>query len=240
MIFTESPYEFEMMQIPHMDNTFTDKQKFRSEIKYSRSCKSCPFHKTGPDKCERTICCFIDKRIETRNITLLELIPSIVYSATNKEFITRTINLYKKINGGYVYNMFRGKSHKKAFENIINKYEKQRYKLSNRFTAALFLITADNFLWKQTKRFVRPNLIDLSKANIRGIDSDGYLLYKAAKDMMFKTSKVTASELADKSFASEKCFKVIITAIIIARYGRKTIELGLIPKKEKEIISINN
>lgn len=240
MMFTESPYEFEMMRIPHADNTFTDKQKFRSEMKYSKSCKSCPFHKTGLDKCERTVCCFIDKRIETGDISLLELIPPIVYPATDKDFITRTIKLYKKINGGYVSNMFRGKGHKKAFENVINKYEKQGYKLSNRFTAALFLITADNFLWKRTKHFVRPNVIDLSSANIRGIDFDGYLLYKAAKDMMFKTSKVTTSELADKMFASEKCFKVIINAIIIARYGRKTIELGLTPKNEKEIISLNN
>lgn len=239
-MFTESPYEFEMMQLPHVDNTFTDKQKFRSEMKYSKSCKSCSFHKTGSDKCERTVCCFIDERIETGDITLLELIPPIVYPATDKDFITRTIKLYKKINGGYVCNMFRGKGHKKAFENVINKYEKQGYKLSNRFTAALFLITADNFLWKRTKHFVRPNAIDLSRANIRGIDFDGYLLYKVAKDMMFKTSKVTASELADKSFASEKCFKVIINAIIIARYGRNTIELGLMPKKDKEIISQKN
>lgn len=28
MIFTKSPYEFEMIQIPHVGNTFTDRQKF--------------------------------------------------------------------------------------------------------------------------------------------------------------------------------------------------------------------
>ena len=230
MNFTDSPYEAEMKKVPFVVLPLSEKQLFRRELSYSESCKQCHYGKKRKEKCKWIECPYLKERIKSGEVTLLELVPPFIYLTQDKNLSKRMMNLYKEIKGGSVNDMFRNEIHRKNFESVINKYEKQGAVLTNRFFAALFLVTADSFLWRQTKEFVRPNVIDLSEVDIRGIDTDGYLLYKAAKDMMFKTSKVTASELADKRITNEKCFKAIMNAIIIARYGKETIELDISPK----------
>lgn len=239
MNFTDSPYEAEMKKVPFVVLPLSEKQLFRKELIYSESCKQCLYGKKRKEKCKWIECPYLKERIESKEISLLEMIAPIIYLTQDKIFVRRMMKLYKEIKGGAVSDMFRNEIHRKNFETVIAKYEKQGAVLTNRFFAALFLVTADSFLWRQTKEFVRPNVIDLSEVDIRGIDTDGYLLYKAAKDMMFKTSKVTASELADKMITNEKCFKAIMNAIIIARYGKDTIKLDTSPRVvSKEMVDV--
>lgn len=129
--------------------------------------------------------------------------------------------------------LFSSDKHKKIFDEQINLYKKQGYILSNRFTAALFILTADSFIWNRSKYHIKPNVILFDEIDIKGIEPDSYLLFKMAKDFINKTNKVSSSELADKLITREPLFKVIINGIIIARYGRDTVRLELIPKGDK-------
>lgn len=228
--FTDSPYEKEMMKIPYVPITKTEKEEFRKSLSYHNSCKSCEFYFQGKDKCKRNICPYLNERIENKYITLLELLPPIIYSTANEKFYNRLINLYYHIQGGTIMSLFKSDTHKKIFNKQINLYKKQGYILSNRFTAALLILTADSFLWKRSKYHIKPNEISFKEIDIKGIEPDSYLLFKTAKDFINKTSKVSASDLADKLITKEALFKTIIYGIIIARYGINTIELDMIPK----------
>lgn len=234
MNFTDSPYESEMQKAPHVIRPLGVKQLFRKEIINSESCKSCHYGKEQMGICEWMQCPCLQSRIKARDITLLELIPPIIFLSKDEKYIRRLIKLYQNIKGGKTDTMIKDKYHQEEFEKMIKNYDDRGIVLTNRFTAVLFLLTADPFLWKRAKRFVQPNSIELKKVNIKGISTDGYLLYKAAKDILFRTSKVSVGELTDKLITSDKCFKVIINAFVIARYGRDTVELDLKPRKEKK------
>lgn len=115
--------------------------------------------------------------------------------------------------------MFRNTTHQKAFEKQINLYQKHSYVLSNKFIAVVFILTADPFIWKASKNLIKPNIIDFPSINIRGIETDSYMLFKVAKEIYYKHRQVSVSELADKTLTKEYIFKTTINALIIARYG---------------------
>ncbi len=231
--FTDSPYEKEMMEIPYIPMEITKKDEFRKSLSYHSSCKVCIYYSQGKDKCKRNVCPYLETRIKEKCITLIELISPIIYETKNDRFINRLLNLYYKIQGEKIMSMFKNDKHKEIFNKQISLYKKQGYLLSNRFTAALFVLTADSFIWKQSKYHIKPNAINFNEIDIRGIKTDAYLLFKVAKDFVNKTNKVSTSELADKLVTKEPLFKVIINGIIIARYGIDTVELELIPKGDK-------
>ena len=132
-----------------------------------------------------------------------------------------------------IMSLFSSDKHKKIFDKQINLYKKQGYILSNRFIAALFILTADSFIWNRSKYHIKPNIILFDEIDIKGIEPDSYLLFKMAKDFINKTNNVSTSELADKLITREPLFQVIINGIIIARYGIDIVELKMIPKGDK-------
>lgn len=228
--FTDSPYEKEMMKKPYVLISKSEKEEFRNSLSYHDYCKSCVFYFHGKDKCKRNVCPCLNERVKNKCITLLELLPPIIYSTNNEKFNNRLLNLYYKIQGGTIMSLFKSDTHKKIFDRQINLYKKQGYILSNRFTAALFILTADSFLWKHSKYHIKPNVINFEEIDIKGIEPDSYLLFKVAKDFINKTNKVSSSDLADKLITKELLFKTIIYGIIIARYGLDIVELDMIPK----------
>lgn len=231
--FTDSPYEKEMMEIPYVPMEKSKKEEFRKSLSYHNSCKFCMYYSQGKDKCKRTVCPFINERIKKKCITFLELIPSLIYGTKNEKLYFRLLELYYKVQEEKIMNLFSSDKHRKIFDKQINLYKKQGYILSNRFTAALFILTADSFIWNRSKYHIKPNVILFDEIDIKGIEPDSYLLFKMAKDFINKTNKVSSSELADKLITREPLFKVIINGIIIARYGTDTVRLELIPKGDK-------
>lgn len=231
--FTDSPYEKEMMETPYVPMEKSKKEEFRKSLFYHNSCKFCMYYSQGKDKCKRTVCPFINERIKKKYITFLELIPSLIYGTKNEKLYFRLLDLYYKVQEEKIMSLFSSDKHKKIFDKQINLYKKQGYILSNRFTAALFILTADSFIWNRSKYHIKPNVILFDEIDIKGIEPDSYLLFKMAKDFINKTNKVSPSELADKLITREPLFKVIINGIIIARYGRDTVRLELIPKGDK-------
>lgn len=233
--FTSSPYEREMMKVPCVINNESERQKLRKGLSYHESCKSCLSYSQGKDKCKRNACPYIAERIEQNAITVLELIHPLIFEARDESYYKRLIRIYKEIHGGKITTMYKSKPHERVFKKWVQLYKKQGYILSSRFTAALFVLSADKFLWDHSKYHIKPNAIDFDNIDIKGIEPDAYLLYKVAKDFTFKTTNVSTSELADRLITKETIFTVVLNGILIARYGIDTLKLELIPKSEEKI-----
>lgn len=85
--------------------------------------------------------------------------------------------------------------------------------------AAVFLLTADPFLWSKSRLSVNTEGIVFSEIHIHGVDLDGYVLFHTSKDLYTGTNHITLSELTDPELVSDEAFKLIVTAILIRRYG---------------------
>lgn len=61
--------------------------------------------------------------------------------------------------------------------------------------------------------------IAFADIDIRGISTDGYTLFKAAKEMHSGVQQIFPSELIDSDIIDDKLFKVIINAFAVRRAG---------------------
>ena len=233
MKFTHSPYEREMKTIPHKPKEQSVHEKFLKEIALHSICQSCSLFSKTENKCCFITCPYIDKRIKNSTITFLELLPQFIFKTNNKVLKIRLIDMYRQIKGGTIKSMYKNDTHKKIFEKQITTYKKDGYLLSNRFVAALFILTANSFLWRVSKKHIKPNSIDFSQIDVKGIETDSYLLLKVAKDLYCKRHQVSASDLADKSLTRDYIFNIVVAGMLIARYGYETVKLDLKPLEDE-------
>ena len=112
-------------------------------------------------------------------------------------------------------NSFLNKNHQLSFEQAIEKLNKSNSTLM----AAVYLLTADYKLWKQSKKYVEKNRIRFDVFRPVGCTENGYALYCAAKDIYLDSKHFTLSDLADKNLILPKMFDVICTAVKIKRCG---------------------
>ena len=233
MKFTHSSYEREMKIIPHKPKEKSVHETFLKEIVVHGTCQSCSLFSSTENRCGFITCPFMAERIKNNTITVVELIPHFVFKVKNKALKMRLIDVYQQIKGGEIKSMYRNDVHKKIFEKQIATYKKDRYLLSNRFVAALFILTANSFLWSVSRKHIKPNVIDFSQIDVKGIETDSYLLLKVAKDLYLKQHKVSASELADKSLTRDHIFHIIVAGILIVRYGYDAFRFELKPKADE-------
>ena len=133
----------------------------------------------------------------------------------------------KELSKDFKGEVFTNHYHKERFYNFL---ENQDWKIGNippKFITILFLLTADEGLWKVSKDLIRPNAFDLKGICLKGIDTNGYALYQTAKTLSTGKECIRINELADKELIDNNIFKVIINSDLINRYGT---ELFLINK----------
>lgn len=114
--------------------------------------------------------------------------------------------------------IFRGKAHQKLFEREIKLHPSP----TNRFTAAIYLLTADNELWNQTKDLVSTHDIDAQHMKVHGLSEQGYVFYCAVKDLLTDSRILNVQDLSDRTVIPATAFLVLFTAIAIRGYGMET------------------
>lgn len=87
------------------------------------------------------------------------------------------------------------------------------------YLATLFLLTADDKLWCATKDHIYLDSFDFKRMNLKGINTDGYAIYQMARTIHSAREHIKLDEIADSDLIGDEAFKVIINAILIARYG---------------------
>ena len=110
---------------------------------------------------------------------------------------------------------FKSQQHKSTFKKAIRKKDKT----NNKLMTAMYLLTADQDVWKKVQEHIDDDIIDYDSIRLSTVSENGYTLYSASKDMYFNTDHVSLSDIFDTSLVSPKMFDVIITAIYIRRIG---------------------
>ena len=118
--------------------------------------------------------------------------------------------------------LFRNTRHKNRWNSVVKKGLLPN-KVSPAFTAALFLLTADEFLWKKSRYHADNGKISFAEIDIRGIDTDGYAIFKTAKELYSGERHICLSELTDPNLIGDKLLRLIMGSFVVRRYGVKAI-----------------
>ena len=93
------------------------------------------------------------------------------------------------------------------------------------YYAAMYLLTSNEIIyWRMANCFCR-NGLDFRYAILRGITTYNYALYRAALALTTDRQGVIVSELDDTELIEDEVFRLIINAMLIARYGLTAMKL---------------
>ena len=131
------------------------------------------------------------------------------------------IRVYRK--KGVMKFKFLNGEHKKRFQEALKDSGWPLLSSDNGFGAAIYLLSADAFLWDRAKGFITEKAIAYNKIRIHGVDLDGYALFCAAKEVCGSSVHLTLSELGDRDLISDTLFEVLLNGILISRHGLETV-----------------
>ncbi len=156
-----------------------------------------------------------------------ELVRFFLEEIPPSQLTVRIINL--KSRGEVKEFMFRSGQHKKRFREICGSGEYGFLHLDHGQAAAVFLLSADTFLWGRAKPCITKQGIRYREMAVHGIEPDGYALFCAAKEMCGGTPRLSLSELGDPDLIGDRLLQVILTGILISRHG-----IGIMAEKEEK------
>lgn len=125
----------------------------------------------------------------------------------------------KELSKSFKGEVFLNYQHKERFYNFLQEENWQTHDISSRYIAILFLLTADEILWKNSKEILKDNKIDLKKICLKDTDTNAYALYQTAKTLSSGRECIRSNELADKELIEDMTFKANINSALINRYG---------------------
>ncbi len=76
---------------------------------------------------------------------------------------------------------FKSAWHRKTFTEFITANVHNPYSSRNEYVAAVFLLSADKFLWKRARSALTGYSINFGCLNLSGISTEGYALFMTAK-----------------------------------------------------------
>lgn len=117
--------------------------------------------------------------------------------------------------------LFRNNRHKLLFET-----ERQRMQRpDNRKMAVLYLLTADDSLWRAAKRWLQDGKVNLINVHLGNISSNSYALWKAVKEIQSGEKQISLRELSNTEDISDQAFQLIVQAVTVMRLGVKALQL---------------
>lgn len=125
--------------------------------------------------------------------------------------------------------VFQSGQHNKRFREICENGDYPFLCSDHGRAAALFLLSADTFLWDRAKPCIKKDGIRYKEMAVHGIEPDGYALLCAAKEMCGGRPGLSLSELGDPELISDRLLQVILSGILISRHG-----IGITAEKEEK------
>lgn len=114
---------------------------------------------------------------------------------------------------------YKEEKHEKRFKEYL-KEKDIRY--SNREFATIYLLTADEQLWKKAQDGIENGKLDFKKIKLKGINIRGYAFCKVAMDIYNgNTCHMDVKDLANKNVISNNVYRVIEQALQLCRFGIK-------------------
>lgn len=109
--------------------------------------------------------------------------------------------------------------HKHLFETERQKLRKP----DGKRLAVLYLLTADDTLWRKAKGALKNGRVDFAAVHLGGVDSDSYAIWKAVKEIQTGEKQISLCEMASKEDISDRAFRLIVQAVTVARFGAATL-----------------
>jgi len=141
-----------------------------------------------------------------------ELLERLTAEVTVSPFVSRVAHLSMQSHPCFFL-----AGHRERFEPLWERHI--RTAEEDAMCAALYLLSADRFLWGKAISAIEPDIIHFQKIHIHGVDLNGYVLFHTAKDLYQGTKHISLSELVDPELVGDMTFELIITAFLIRRYG---------------------
>lgn len=116
---------------------------------------------------------------------------------------------------------FRNYFHRKNFAEYISPKNSDYYSNRSEFIAAVFLLSADKFLWERSKSALTRYSINFDSIDLSGISTEGYALYKAAKAVYNGDSGISLGELCDWTLIDDPVALTIFEGVMLRRNGVK-------------------
>ena len=177
----------------------------------------------GKEKCQCAACiCFIE-RLFTGCVPyeeLLCLILAEIDSAALAKRVKSILPVNKTRN-----EFFLNPAHRKRFENLLRSTELPLVSISPAYVSAIFLLAADDLLFRSAARYIHPTTVNFDSIDIKGMDFDSYTIFQTAKDLYRGILRITLSQLKDPELIDDELFRLIINSFIVRRYGMRAIKI---------------
>ena len=114
---------------------------------------------------------------------------------------------------------FKSAWHRKTFTEYITENVKNPYLSRNEYIAAVFLLSADKFLWKKARSALTGYSVNFKSIDITGITTEGYALFTAAKAVYHGSADISINELGDVNLIDDSIVMTIFAGIMLFRDG---------------------
>ena len=114
---------------------------------------------------------------------------------------------------------FKSAWHRKTFTEFITANVHNPYSSRNEYVAAVFLLSADKFLWKRSRRALTGYSVNFKSLNLSGISTEGYALFTAAKAIYHGGAGISMNELCDVDLIDDSTVATIFAGIMLFRNG---------------------
>ena len=114
---------------------------------------------------------------------------------------------------------FKSAWHRKTFTEYITVNVKNPYLSRNEYIAAVFLLSADKFLWKRARSAFTGYSVNFKSIDITGITTEGYALFTAAKAVYHGSADISLNELCDANLIDDSNVMTIFAGVMLFRDG---------------------
>ena len=114
---------------------------------------------------------------------------------------------------------FKSQYHKRVFTSFIRMKVRNPYISRYEYIAAVYLLSADRFLWRKTRKNLTGYSVDFEHPDLNGISTEGYALYKAAKSLYTGNSEISLNELGDDELIDHATLFTIFCGVMLLRNG---------------------
>lgn len=180
-------------------------------------CKFCT-EVVGRKGCRQEVCPYYAERIEAGVISYAEAVLSLIPSTSSIR--NRLPGLIHSFPGS----LWADETHKTRMEVFNNRLGYIKSRNTPSYYAAMFLLTSNNAIFLGAGNCFYRSGIDFGFATLDGTSVHNQVLFQAAKGLR-NAGGITESELADPGQIDEEAFRLIINALLIAKYGTAVFKL---------------
>lgn len=190
-------------------------------------CIYCTAHHKGKG-CTEKKCPWLSERLDAGAVPYNELLKVCFENLQNKRLKARLRHLASGYCGGWFYD----KAHQRRFELAKAALRLNLSAMSPRHAAALFLLTADEQLWRIAEKGATFYGFQFGQMKLRNLSPDAYALYHAAKSLYTGQESISVEELADPEIIDGPLLTTIVNGILISRFGTSVFNNQIHQKKE--------